>query len=52
MTVMTDKEKAEFIHTVLTAETLQIPAAIASKMAECQKWMEQWPTDSTSTRKG
>ena len=48
---MTDKEKAEFIAAILQNEGLMIPASLASKLVECQKWMEQWPKESASIRK-
>ena len=48
---MTDKEKAEFIAAILDNEGLMIPAALAEKLVECKKWMQQWPKENASIRK-
>ena len=36
---MTIPERALFVHKILTAEQLQISAALAGAMAECQEWL-------------
>ena len=38
---MTEVEKANFILAVISNENLQISAAVATPMAECQQWMKE-----------
>ncbi len=37
---MNNQEKAQFILAVISNENLQISAAMAKPMAECQEWLE------------
>ena len=53
MQLIDDQEKrlALFIHTVITADGLSIPASQAKLMAECQEWMAGYAGDKKDGKK-
>ena len=49
---VTDQQRlALFIHTVITADGLSIPASQAKLMAECQEWMAGFAGDKDGKKK-
>ena len=38
---MTEKEKAEFVHTMLSSDNITIPVSLAEKLVECKAWLQE-----------